>query len=497
MSIAPWRGRRGTCIELPKAGKWGVVKNSLNSDGLKREMGLFSATILVVANMVGSGIFTTSGFIMQELNDPASLLLCWIVGGVFALSGALCYGELGAMFPRAGGEYVFLRESFGKGVAFLSGWVSLIVGFSAPIAAAAIAFATYLLRLLPEIPPAEYVCTLSGVTILTLSPVSLTAIAIVVIISLAHYHSLSLGTKIQNILTLFKLGFILCLVVAGFCCGRGEGGRMFSMPALESMLSGKFAVALIFVSFAFSGWNAAAYLGGEIRKPEKTIPVALIAGTLLVTCIYLVLNLLYLYALPAAEMSGVLDIGAATAGALFDGNIGRLFSAAIAVGLLSVVSAMIMTGPRVYYAMARDGVFFQLFGRVNSLHRTPAHSILLQGGLAALLILTASFDSLLLYIGFTLSLCATLTVIGMIRLRYSRPHLNRPYRTFAYPLTPLLFIAGNLWIICFSITSKPIAALFGLGTIGAGWVVYLSFRAQGGGARDVEEECPRVASSAD
>lgn len=477
--------------------RWSAVKNSLNNDGLKREMGLFSATILVIANMVGTGVFTTSGFIMQELGDPASLLLCWIVGGVFALSGALCYGELGAMFPRAGGEYVFLRESFGKGVAFLSGWVSLVVGFSAPIAAAAIAFATYLLRLMPETPHAEYACTLWGFRILTLSPVTLVAIAIIVIISLAHYHSLSLGTKIQNVLTLFKVGFIVCLVVAGFCCGRGDGGQLFSMPSLDGMLSGKFAVALIFVSFAYSGWNAAAYLGGEIRRPERTIPVSLIAGTLVVTCVYLVLNLLYLYALPAAEMSGVLEIGAATAGALFDGTIGRLFTVAIGVGLLSVLSAMIMTGPRVYYAMARDGVFFRLFGRVNSLHRTPAHAILLQGGLATLLILTASFDSLLLYIGFTLSLSATLTVIGMIRLRFSRPWLVRPYRTLGYPVTPLLFILGNLWIVCFSLASRPVAALFGLGTIGAGWGVYLFFLAKGGGARDGDEECLGVASTGD
>lgn len=493
------RGHTEAYSELSeKTGKRGVVKNSLNSkNGLKRDIGLFSATILVIANMMGTGIFTTSGFIMQELGDPASLLLCWIVGGVFALSGALCYGELGAMFPRAGGEYVFLRESFGKGVAFLSGWISLVVGFSAPIAAAAIAFATYLLRLLPNIPHVEYACTLFDVKVFVLSPITLTAIAVIVIISTAHYHSLSLGTKIQNILTLFKVGFIICLVAVGFWYGQGETGLVFTAPAVETVFSGRFAVALIFVSFAFSGWNAAAYLGGEIRDPERNIRVSLLAGTLFVIFVYLVLNVLYLYALPAEKMSGVLEVGAESAIALFGRNIGQFFAAAIAVGLLSVLSAMIMTGPRVYYAMARDGVFFELFGRVNSLHRTPAHSILLQGGLAALLILTASFDALLLYIGFTLSLSATLTVIGMIRLRFSSPRLNRPYRTFGYPLTPLLFIAGNLWIICFSIASRPITALLGLGTIGAGGVVYSCFRAKGGLARDGEEDCPRVASMVD
>jgi basic amino acid/polyamine antiporter, APA family len=452
------------------------MKNSLNNNGLKREIGLFSATILVIANMVGTGIFTTSGFIIQELGDPNAMLMCWIVGGIFALSGALCYGELGAMFPRAGGEYVFLKESFGEGVAFLSGWISLIVGFSAPIAAAAIAFATYLFRMLPVTPHAEFVFNLFGAKLFTFSPITVTAVAIIVIISMAHYHSLSLGTKVQNILTLFKVGFVVCFVSAGFIWGHGDAGRLLSTPALETVFTGEFAVALIFVSFAYSGWNAAAYLGGEIKDPEKNIRIALIAGTFLVMCIYLVLNLLYLYTLPSARMSGVLEVGAESATALFGKDIGKYFTGAIAVGLLSVLSAMIMTGPRVYYAMAKDGIFFKPFGTVNRLHRTPAYSIFLQGGVAVLLLLTASFDNLLLYIGFTLSLCATLTVIGMMKLRITKPELHRAYKTFGYPLTPLLFIAGNLWIICFSITSRPVTTLYGLATIGFGFLVYLSFR---------------------
>jgi basic amino acid/polyamine antiporter, APA family len=454
------------------------MKNSLNNNGLKREIGLFSATILVIANMVGTGIFTTSGFIMQELGDPNAMLLCWIVGGIFALSGALCYGELGAMFPRAGGEYVFLRESFGEGVAFLSGWISLIVGFSAPIAAAAIAFATYLFRLLPGAPHAGFALNLFGVDLFTFSPVTMTALSIIVIISLVHYHSLSLGTKVQNILTLFKVGFVLCFMAAGFIWGQGEGGRLLSAPAADGVFTGGFAVALIFVSFAYSGWNAAAYLGGEIKEPEKNIRIALFAGTFFVMCVYLALNILYLYALPYPRMTGILEVGAESATALFGIDIGRYFTGAIAIGLLSVLSAMIMTGPRVYYAMAKDGIFFELFGTVNRLHRTPAYSIFLQGGVAVLLLLSASFDKLLLYIGFTLSLCATLTVMGMMKLRFTKPDLPRAYRTFGYPLTPLLFIAGNLWIIYFSITSRPVTALYGFATIGFGFLVYLCFRAR-------------------
>ncbi len=453
----------------------GNVKNRLNNSELKREIGLFSATILVIANMVGTGIFTTSGFIIKELGDPLTMLLCWFLGGIFALSGAFCFGELGAMFPRAGGEYVFLRESFGKGAAFLSGWISLIVGFSAPIAAAAIAFATYLFRLLP-MSASGFTFKLFGTNILTISPVTVSAVCIIIIISTVHYHSISFGTKFQNVLTLFKVSLIVFFITAGFLWGQGSVNHFASPFMASAVFQDKFAVSLIFVSFAYSGWNAAAYLGGEIKRPGRNIPIALLAGTLFVICLYLMLNVVYIYALPAAEMQGVLEIGAESATALFGKDIGQYFAGAIALGLLSVLSAMIMTGPRVYYAMAKDGVFFELFGKVNALHRTPVYSISLQAAVSIMMVLTASFDALLLYIGFTLSLCATLTVAGMVKLRFTRPELQREYRTIGYPLTPLLFIIGNIWIIYFSITSRPVTSLYSLTTIGAGLLVYYCFQ---------------------
>ena len=203
--------------------------------------------------------------------------------------------------------------------------------------------------------------------------------------------------------------------------------------------------------------------------------MALFAGTLIVTCLYLVLNVLYIYALSAQEMSGVLEVGASSAEALFGSRLGGCFTGAIALGLLSVLSAMIMAGPRVYYAMARDGVFFELFGQVNKLHRTPAHAIFLQSAIAIFIVLTASFEKLLIYIGFTLSLCAALTVIGMVRLRRRQPGLKREYKTLGYPVTPFIFILGNLWIIYFSIKSQPTASLVGLGTIVLGLIVFCYF----------------------
>ena len=453
------------------------MKNNLNNQSLKREIGFFTATVLVVANMIGTGIFTTSGFIIQELGHPMVLLLCWLIGGIFALCGALCYGELGAAFPEAGGEYVYLRESFGKLVAFLSGWISLLVGFSAPIAASAIAFATYSGSIFPLPSHPRFSLTISGITLLTVSPINLLSIAAIVILSLVHYHSIKFGSRVQNTLTLFKILIIVLFITGGFLFGTGSLSHFSTDFSLISLFQGKFAVSLIFVSFAYSGWNAAAYLGSEIKNPSRNIPVALFTGTLLVLILYLLLNAIYIYALPAGRMSGVLEVGATSASALFGKNIGNYFGGAIAIGILSALSAMILTGPRVYYAMSKDGVFFKLFGRVNPKYRTPAFSIFLQASIAILYILTAPFEKLLIYIGFTLALCAMLTVLGLmiLRLKAEKSWMS-PYKTFGYPVTPIIFIAGNLWIACFSIWNRPITSLWGLVTIGAGILVYLFFR---------------------
>ena len=451
------------------------MKDTPDDNELKRQIGLFSAAILVIANMVGTGIFTTSGFIIEELDSPQSMLLCWLVGGIFALCGALCYGELGALFPRAGGEYVFLRESLGKSVGFLSGWISLIVGFSAPIAAASVAFSTYFFQIFSFSFGPLITLPFLGVNIVTISPLTVLASGLIILFSLLHYRGLLLGSRVQNGLTLLKIILIILFIVAGFWLGKGSASNFSGGLDMSSVFQDKFAISLIFISFAYSGWNAATYLGGEIKNPGRNTPLALIIGTFVVMCMYLFLNMVYIYALPIKEMRGVLEVGAKSAGSLFGEVVSNYVSGAIAVCILSVMSAMIMAGPRVYYAMSRDGVFFDVFRKVHNAHKTPAHSILLQAAIAIVMVISASFDTLLLYIGFTLSLFATLTVSGMIVLRLKEPALVRTYKTFGYPVTPLLFILGNLWIVYFSIKSRPITSLFGLGTIGAGMLVYLFF----------------------
>ncbi len=446
-----------------------------NRQELRREVGPFSATALVIANMIGTGIFTTSGFIMAELGSPTALLLCWLVGGVFALCGALCYAELGARLPRAGGEYVYLKHAYGKWMGFLSGWISLIVGFSAPIAAAAMAFAAYTTGLGGSEALPQWRLHIAGIPLVTVSLQTAIACGAILCFTFLHYHSLRTGTRVQNSLTLLKVGIIIFFGAAAVWVGRGDTAHFASALRWQDLINEKWAVSLIFVSFAYSGWNAAAYLGGEIRSPQRNLPLALISGTVIVTVLYMALNVVFLYALPLADMREAIDVGTKAATALFGTAAGRWVGGAIAIGLLSVLSAMIMTGPRVYFAMARDGVFFRRIGRLNQLHHTPAAAIFLQAAIAMIMVLTATFDQLLIYIGFTLSLSALMTVAGLIILRRRQPDAPAAYRTLGYPLTPLVFIMGNAWIIYHAVKSRPFASLMGLATIGLGVAAYLAF----------------------
>ena len=435
--------------------------------GLRRILGPGSATLIIVANMVGTGIFTTSGYILAQVGRPALLLACWLGGGVIALTGALSYAELGARFPRAGGEYVFLKESFGPPWGFLSGWISLVVGFSAPIAAAAVAAAAYLLRLFPappvwsfELGPWNWV--FSGET----------AIALLLLLAMTGLHaaSLTVGIKAQNFLTVLKVFILTALIIAGLL-HQNEGGLFSKGLHLSGATAERMATALVFISFAYSGFNAATYLGGEIREPRRNIPLALSAGTGLVVLLYLLVNVAYLTAASPAELSGAKEIGAIAAQALFGPGAAGLFSILVAMCLLSSLGAMMLTGPRVYFAMAEDDLFFKALGRVRSRSGVPANAVWLQAGIAGLMIVTASFEALLFYIGFTLSLFSAMSVLGLMVLRH---RLGPPasFRTPFYPLAPLLFIASNAWIITFSLIGDPWRALPAAVTLAAGMVLY-------------------------
>ncbi|RJX34930.1 MAG: amino acid permease [Desulfarculus sp.] len=443
-----------------------------NSGGLSRRVGLLSAGFLIVANMVGTGIFTTSGYIMQMLADPMLMLGAWLLGGVIALAGALSYAELGARLPRAGGDYAFLNESFGPLWAFLSGWISLVVGFSAPIAASAMAAAAYLLQAWPG--GAGVVWWRGG--LVTISPESLLALGFIAALTLVHTRRLAVGLGVQNLLTALKLLLLVVLVVAGLALWPAAGvwqAQAASPPA--GHLAGSLALSLIFIFFAYSGFNAAAYLGEEIERPQRNLPLALLLGTGLVVLLYLLINLAYLAALGPAGMLGVKEIGALAAKVLFGPRAGGLFSLAVSFCLLSNIGAMILAGSRVYFAMARDGVFFGALARVPPHSRVPINAVLLQSLIAAVLVLTASFQALLFYIGFTLSLFAALTVAGLLLLRRRQPQAP-PFRVPGYPFTPLAFVAVNLGIAGFSLWEEPLRGLPAGLTILAGLVFYFLHR---------------------
>ena len=459
---------------------------------LNRRIGLFSAITLVVANMIGTGVFTTSGLIMGKLHSPLFLLLCWGGGGLFALAGAFCYAELGAMFPRSGGDYVFLRESFGRFAAFLSGWISLIVGFSAPVAAAAIAFSCYAFGEQSWFGNHYIQLQIGEWSFFDISPQTLIACGVVLVFSFLHSGSIGVSKGIQNILTLFKFSLITIFIALGFFLGEGSFSH-FSAEELEtSFYLGNFATALIFVSFAYSGWNAAAYLGGEIKNPGKNLPIALIAGTLLVTTLYLLLNAIYIYSLPASELAGSIDVGRKSAGVLFGNTSGAFFSIAIAVGVLSVISAMTMSGPRVYFAMARDRVFFKFFGDMDIRRGNPSRAVWLQCFLAILMIVTTSFDLLLLYIGVLLSFSSIMTVVGMMKLRITQRRIIRPYKCFAYPIIPIFFIVGNMWIVGFSLWVNPVVFLYAGATLAVGACVEMLYRFRIYNAVDKDSKTPEA-----
>jgi APA family basic amino acid/polyamine antiporter len=402
----------------------------------------------------------------------------WLAGALVALAGCLCYAELAVNLPRSGGEYVYLREAWGPAWGFLSGWISFFAGFAAPIAAAALVFSEYLAHFVPALSPREPAGILSTPSgWIHTGNGHLLAVAVVALFAAANIVGVRFAAKIQNVLTGLKVGILGTFLALAFLVGKGTVSH-FSAEAVRTSrhsLGGQCAVSLIFVMFAYSGWNAATYVAEEMKSPERTLPASLVAGTLIVAAFYLALNAAFIYAMPLEAMKGIERIGGAAAEALFGGKGGDFFSAVMSVGLLSTVSAMVIVGPRVYYAMAQDGCFFQGAARVHPRWGTPVQAILWQSLATALMILTGTFESLLYYIGFALILFAALAVAGMVRLR-SRPDWKRLGAvSWGYPLAPAVFIGASMWMLCYTMALRPKESIFGLLTMAAGMLAYRWF----------------------
>lgn len=447
---------------------------TLTSPSLVRQISLSAAVALVVSNMVGTGIFTTPGFLARDLGDPALYFMIWIVGGLIALIGALCYSELGVNFPSSGGEYVFLTQAYGPVWGFMTGWTSFFAGFAAPVAAASLAFADYCGYFFPAFQQSNVFWQVgSGKFSLQIGGAQVLACAVVGVVTIANLYGVQRAVALQKVLTGLKLCVIGAFVILGFTAGAGNWAN-FSLPALREStvpLSSQFAISLFYVYVSYSGWNAVTYVAEELRDPVRNLPIALAAGTILVTVLFLLLNLVFVYAAPLGVMKGVVAIGSLAASRLFGVQVGGFFSALIAIALLAMVNAYMTVGPRVAYAMARNGAFFRAAAKVDPHWRTPAPAILMQAGVAMLMTLT-SLPSLFFFIGFALNFFSVLSVASLFQFR-KRPGWKRlgPVSVL-WPAQPVLFIVIGTWMTVFGLTLEPRIAAVACVLIAASAVYY-------------------------
>ena len=438
---------------------------------LPRRIGGFTASCLLVSNVVGSGIFTTTGFMSRDLGDAWLILAIWIFGALLALAGALSYSELGTALPVAGGEYAYLRRAYGPLVGFLSGWTSFTVGFSAAIAAGAMSFAAYLVQILPF--HSENGPLSTGI-----------ALTLIWVVTGFHLAGVGSGGFLQRLLTILNIGAILIFVVGVLMLGKGNWNHfILSAPDITPGF-GAMMVSLIFVTYAYSGWNAAAYVAGEIIDPGRTIPRAMIGGTLFVGLLYLVVNGIYLYALPVTELGQppILPIASKVAAALLGHTGTLLVTLLLCLSIAGAVSAMVWTGPRVYYAMAQDGLIPSLFAKTPSRQQAPINAILLQSLWASVLIVSGSFERLVIYSGTVLTIFDALAVGAIPILRRLEPTLPRPYRTPLYPFVPAFYLLVSTVIVGAALYERPMEGGLGIATVLAGTPLYLLWRRLSGGS---------------
>ena len=441
---------------------------------LLRQLGIASATALVVSNMIGSGIFTTTGFLAGDLGKPSLVFLIWAVGAVCALAGAFCYSELGVNFPSSGGEYVYLTQAYGPTWGFMTGWASFFAGFSAPIALAALGFADYLGYFFPGLKLANSIHLFgSGEWEFKVGGAQLAASGAVAVFTVLNCLGVRRTARVQNVLTAMKVLVVVAFIVLGLAFGNGNWDNLSKAAIRTSTtpLFSQFIISLFFVYVAYSGWNAATYIAEELQQPARTLPISLTFATAFVAGLYLLLNVLFVYAMPLEQMKGVVAIGSLAASHLFGPAVAGIFSGAMALSLLATVNAMVTVGPRVYYAMAKNGAFFAAAAKVDPRWHTPVVAIVCQG-LCTILMTITPFPSLLFYVGFTLNFFASMSVASIFVFRRRPGWRKLGVVSFAYPLVPAIFVLTGLWMTIFGMTMRPGLSLAAIVTIGAGAVAY-------------------------
>jgi len=417
-----------------------------------------TATSLIIANMVGVGVFTSLGLQLESITDPFPILMMWLLGGIAALTGAMSYAELGGAMPRSGGEYNFLGRIYHPSAGFVSGWISATVGFAAPIAAIAMAFGGYVSGVFP---------------LITHEWSKVIAVALVVICTWFHTRNHGQSSWFQNSFTILKI-----LLIIGFCIAAlimvPEPQKLDLMPDSEdfkTMLTAPFAVGLVYVAFSYTGWNAATYILGEMENPQKDLPRVLILGTAFVTILYVFLNFVFLKTAPVEALVGKAEVGSISASYAFGDWGGRAMSIMFALLFISSVGAMTLAGPRAIQAIGEDYKLFEFLGKTNEAG-LPMRAIILQSLIAITLILTSTFKMIMIFAGAMLAFNSAVAVLGVIVLRLREPNLERPYKTPLYPIVPIIFLLINFFFLYFTVRAETKPALIGLSVIIAGFILY-------------------------
>ncbi len=431
----------------------------MSQEEMRRDFGLSTATYVVIASMVGTGILVSPGYMMASLNNYTAIFGLWILGGLLALCGALCVAELAAALPRAGGEYVYLREAYGPMPAFLCGWTSFFLGFSAPLAVAGYIAARYLL-------------TPFGVV--DKETAHLVAALIIIAITLPNLIGHRQSAWTQNLTTILKLGLFVVLVLMAFLFGGGQLANIAQGQTIREVKVGTAASQLFYVMFAYSGWNAASYLAGEVKNPGKILPKSLLLGTGLVIILYLALNLVFSYAVPLGEVgfANAEQVPQLAVEKLFGTGTSNAFSVAVGLTFLATVSAFIITGPRVYYAMAKDRLFPSIAGRISEKGQVPVYAMIAQSILAIVFLFVTDFQNLYKYASVGLSIFAMLFIAAVYVLRWRRPDMERPFHVIGYPVVPAIFMAVILFMTVFAFTQWWKPSTYSLGSILVGIPVY-------------------------
>ena len=418
-----------------------------------------TAAAVIIANMVGTGVFTSLGFQVADIQSVFALMMLWIVGGIASLCGAATYAELGAALPRSGGEYNFLGRIYHPVAGFISGWVSTVIGFAAPIAAVSLAFGKYTTAALPG----------------TYGPAIQKGLAcgLVILVTYIHGKNRNASSKFQFGFTAMKVGLILAFCLAAFVLLQ-DPQPISPMPQSGDwnvITSSAFGVALIYVSYAYTGWNAATYISGELENPQRDLPRVLIFGTGLVMLLYVLLNYVFLYAAPMHELEGQVEIGYIASNHIFGETGGRIAGGMLSLLLISTVSAMTLAGPRALQAIGEDFKALNFLGKINK-NDIPRNAIYFQSSIALIYILTSSFKTIVVFAGAMLAFNSFLAILGVFVLRYREPDLPRPYKTWGYPIVPLIYLTITAFMLGFVIINEPHKAIFGLCVILFGIVFY-------------------------